>query len=97
MKIKFIFFFIFLFSTKVVKYHENKEINSLPSEPSMTRIVKIHTSTLDIYLIITIKIMDRTAGKINREHIEYYLKTQVNIKKTFSMVAFFPREIICCY
>lgn len=49
---------------KLVRYNENKEEeNHLPSEPSMTRIVKIHTSTLDIYLIITIKIMDRTARK----------------------------------
>lgn len=30
----------------------------------MSRNVKIHTSILDIYLIITIKIMDRTVGKI---------------------------------
>lgn len=38
--------------------------SSLPSEPRMSRNVKIHTSILDIYLIITIKIMDRTVGKI---------------------------------
>lgn len=60
-----IFFFLFQFTTmKLVRYNENKEEeNHLPSEPSMTRIVKIQTSTLDIYLIITIKIMDRTARK----------------------------------
>lgn len=33
----------------------------LPSDPRMTRIVKIQTSTLEMYLIITIKIMDNTA------------------------------------
>lgn len=47
----------------------------------MTRIVKIHTSILDMYLIITIKIMDRTAGKINREQTENHLKTLENIKR----------------
>lgn len=62
---------------------KNKELSSLPSEPRMTRTVTIHTSTLDIYLIITIKIMDRTAGKINREHVEYYWKTLENIKKNY--------------
>lgn len=49
---------------KSIRHHENKEEEKrLPSEPRMTRIVRIHTSTLEIYRIITIKIMDRTAGK----------------------------------
>jgi hypothetical protein len=57
----------------------------------MTRIVKIQTSTLDIYLIITIRIMDRTAGKGNREQVEYYLKTYQNIKSNPFHCSFFPR------
>lgn len=62
----------------------------------MTRIVTIHTSTLDIYLIITIKIMDRTAGKINRKHVEYYLENTGKYKDKFFQL-FSPTEIICCY
>jgi hypothetical protein len=55
---------------KLIRDHESKGGgNCLPSEPSMTRTVRIHTSTLDIYLIITIRIMDRTAEKTQNTNI----------------------------
>lgn len=64
---KFCFFsFVSIFYHNLVRHQEKRKRNSLPREPSMTRMVKIHTSTLDIYLIITIKIMERTVGKIKR-------------------------------